>query len=114
MRDTNDLVRSAERCAHKLGMPVVDDVPTLDSLEQVLLTLAASDKAWALRDGMQFQFIRRVFLRLMQPFVEREERRASLMKATIVLLTDEIEFLRIRISELETREDMPSDDRSGE
>lgn len=102
-----DRAARAQRCARKLGMPSIDDVPYTDPLEQVVSRLCAREQAWQFRDGMRLRLIRRFALGVLKPFTERQESDAELFVLALALMSDEIQRLRARLSELESGENSP-------
>jgi len=100
----------AERCAARLGMPMVDDVPAWDPLEQVV-SRCSTEQAWLLRPGMRLRLPRKFLLAMLRPFTERQEIRDELSVLALSLMSDEILRLRAVVARLE--EQLQKDESDG-
>ena len=67
--------------------------------------LAPRERAWQPVDGMRLSAARRLLLRLLQPFIERQEALDAHSAETIERLGFEVDWLQRRVRELERRDD---------
>ncbi len=79
-----------------LGMPEAEDVPGQGSAgARLLSSLGAAGPAWTVRPGIRLAAPRRLLLRLLAPFVDRQHDLDAQVVSALYLLAD-------RVSELET------------
>jgi len=73
----------------------------LDSLTGAADDLAPPPNPWTMREGMQLSRPRQMLLQLLQPFADRQYEQDVRRKRLLALLTDEVNWLRGRVRELE-------------
>ena len=88
--DSPVMIKSAIRLA--LGLNGVSGEPFPEML---------SEYPWVLRRGMRLPLPRRLLLRLLQPFTDRQHESDARNAVSIALLSDELSWLRRRVEELE-------------
>jgi glycosyltransferase involved in cell wall biosynthesis len=63
--------------------------------------LEQSGGSWQMRDGLRLRMIRRILLRLLKPFGDRQDRLDAEQSASLALLADEVRSLQGRVEGLE-------------
>jgi hypothetical protein len=68
-------------------------------LEPVLQRMYAMSGSWELRDGQRLRGPRRAILRLLAPYVERQEELNDVLRIAVVLLSREVDRLTVKLEE---------------
>lgn len=94
---------------HERGIP---PLPAWAAQYEIVRALAASQSkessevraprnAWAMREGMRLDAIRRILLRLLRPFTTEQHELDSAQSSSMAILAEEVALLRSRLDELE-------------
>jgi hypothetical protein len=93
---SDDLVERAMRVANSgdLGASLGDRLERTQVLEPLVERLYSMSDPWSLRDGQRLSLVRRPLLRLLAPFIERQEELNQSLRVAVVLLADEVRRLQ--------------------
>lgn len=106
-RETAELVERALEIARSgdLGGAPAATLRPSDTLDPLLRAVYSAQRPWELREGQRLSWVRRPLLRVLAPYVMRQEELNEILSATVVALADEVQRLSV---ELETRAVAPS------
>jgi hypothetical protein len=116
---TEDLIRTLSQESSVLGRGILNDrgLPPLpgwaaepeiraalksDEPPLAPVSVTSAREVWQLREGTRLHGIRRLLLRVLQPFTDRQTEMTARQTALVALLAEEVERLSGRVEELET------------
>lgn len=89
-----EVVRSGE-----MGAGPEEEFDSGVALEAALHRLYPMSGTWRLKEGYRLQRLRRVILRVLAPFVDRQDELNDALRVAVVLLAREVDWLKVQLEE---------------